>query len=227
MMYVNHYGIFQLDVEGEVYSILESQTLDYMYPQKVGEHLFYIERRQKIHGYYRIMCTQYSDACTPDEVLDFDERAIAFLHMVSEQEGFVIEYPHEIQKNDTIIACTCHHIKRQEHCWVSTELFTFSIPTVLLFFDSEQRLCESILPLLPRYCDDGIYYMSCIHGSNCLNIFHYDLKLHTISQKTFENARHCFGLWHIKDQKFFGGTIGQELKIYGFSGEDYINLPFI
>ncbi len=211
----NHYGIFQVNMQGEVDTIVLScassimyrqgieKGYDCLYPQKVHHTLFYIERKKKVQQYYRIMSMPYppidkeveTNSMQQDDkkvVIDFGEQAIAFLHMVSVSEGFVVSYPHEVEKESNSIQFTYHHIKKKKNEWHESELFSFAIPTDFLFLDTDMRLYESMLPLLPRHIGKHIYFTSSMLGSDNLTIFSYSIGLGSIKQITFALDSHYF-----------------------------------
>jgi len=239
------YGIYHVNMLGELKRIITFPKIDCMYPQKVNGELFYIERTIMNNGYrYRIMQAPYpqvvftsrvfsnenfdeqvnallaeegnkpanglitQDQCKP--MLDFEERPIAFLSMISEQEGFVIEHSIHIDKQDKTMLFLFHHIKKGKSDWECTYLFSFEIPLHLLLPESSSRLYESILPLLPKHYGNYIYYVDCSKSEqHMLNIFHYNLISGQHTQKTFgaEVHQNFFVPMAIGDKLFYGGTL--------------------
>ena len=233
----NRFGIFQLTIKGDVGCIVENSLADCLYPQKIDNLLFYIERS---NNNYRMMSVSYPEGllCNSDNfsdisdfdtqveeiidkqtrkekkrgvtnkqlIFDFKRQPIAFLHMISSSEGFVLEYDAYVDIKDDIILFSYLHLTKTDNSWYYDQLFSFAIPSVLLLADSPTRLYESILPLLPRHINNTIYFADARHQKN-LNIFRYDLGLGTTKQKTFtkSNNRHRFAPFVVNDKLFVGG----------------------
>ncbi len=192
--YHNNFGIFQIDYEGEVTPLCVKESVDCMYPQKVDASLFYIERDDRLQC--RIIKTEY----LPPQGADFQERLsshynqpqqffevasfttpIIFLNMVSAEEGFVVGHPALVHKTDSRITFDYYHLFQKDMIWQVERLFSFSIPSPLLFLGSDGRLYESLLPLLPRHRDTTIIYANAIESAP-ITLFTYDLTSHTIEQ---------------------------------------------
>jgi len=233
----NHYSIFQLTTEGDVCCLVYNPSGDCLYPQKIDNVLFYIER---IKNNYRMMCIPYPKILlhdidnfnsvsdfdiqvqkildkqikkeTMEEVnnqqliFDFKKQPIAFLHMISLTEGFLLEYDAYIDTKDDTILFSYLHLTKNGNTWQHNQLFSFGIPAALLLADSPARLYESILPLLPRHINNAIYFVN-VYKCN-LNIFRYDLDSGIVEQKTFVKIKnqHCFTPFVVKDELCFGGT---------------------
>ncbi len=233
----NRFGIFQLTMKGDVDCIVENPFADCLYPQKIDNLLFYIER---INNNYRLMSVSYPEMSLHNSdnfnaiddfdtqvqeiidkqvrkekkrevtnkqlIFDFKRQPIAFLHMISSSEGFVLEYDAYVDTKDDIILFSYLHLTKTDNSWYYDQLFSFAIPSVLLLADSPTRLYESILPLLPRHINNTIYFADARHQKN-LNIFRYDLGLGTTKQKTFtkSNNRHRFAPFVVNGKLFVGG----------------------
>ncbi len=233
----NRFGIFQLTMKGDVDSIVEDPFADCLYPQKIGNLLFYIER---INNNYHVMSVSYPEMLlhksdnfnTIDDfdtkvqkiidkqvrkekrrtvtnkqlIFDFKKQPIAFLHMISSSEGFVLEYDAYVDSKDDIILFSYLHLTKTDNSWHYNQLFSFAIPAALLLVDSPKRLYESMLPLLPRHINNAIYFADACHQQN-LNIFRYDLNLGITKQKTFtkSNNRHRFAPFVVNNKLFVGG----------------------
>ncbi len=184
--YKNNFGIFQIDYEGEVTPIYLHETADCMYPQKVYDELFYIERDHDWN--YRIMQAIYEPALGKNfeerhsfkenqqqdavEIIDFKKQPIVFLSMVSESEGFVVGHPPTVNRTEQAIYFEYYHLKK-ENDWHVEKLFSFNIPADLLFVGSPARLYESILPLLPRHYATKIMFTTADNTELSLSV--YDL----------------------------------------------------
>lgn len=146
----NRSKIYHADMSGEVIQIMASNTYDCLYPQKIQDQLFYIERSYCNEGCrYAIMQTPYpyipydeannfssmehfeirtqefitrlnnKDRKNNNDlhyekrmVADFGDQALAFLHMRSDTEGFVLEHPNRVDKHDKTIILSLYHIKK-------------------------------------------------------------------------------------------------------------------
>lgn len=233
----NYFGIFQLSIKGDVDCIVKIPFADCLYPQKIDDLLFYIERKK---NNYRIMSISYPnipqnnnfDETTDFDmkvekiierqtkkeienrvinkqlILDFKRQPIAFLHMISDNEGFVLEYDSYIDEKDDTILFSYLHLTKSGDSWHYNQLFSFSIPTLLLLTNSPTRLYESILPLLPRHINNTIYYVDSLQ-QKYLNIFCYDLNHNKIEQKTFsgKKGKSYFSPFLVDGQLIFGGSV--------------------
>lgn len=240
------FGIYQTDTQGQTYCLVHDDVSDAMYPQKVGDRLFYIERLGTAGSYqYSLVSIEYpeipkapamafnDDFCFEQRIqtllqersenvykymsrdkqhhIDFKSSAVAFLHMISSTEGFVVEFPEVIHKNDPAICFTYHHVIVQSQ-WHAEPLFTFSIPTRFLLADSADRLYESVLPFLPRHMNGKIFY-SDAHGQNHgLNLYVYDV-FKTLPLQLSKNVgvnANFFAPILFEGKMYFGGTIFSE-----------------
>ncbi len=237
----NRFGIFQLTIKGDVDCIVENPFADCLYPQKIDNLLFYIER---INNNYRMMSVSYPKMLlhntdnfnTIDDfdmqveeiidkqvkkekkrsvnnkqlIFDFKRQPIAFLHMISSTEGFVLEYDAYIDTKDETILFSYLHLTKKGIRWHYDQLFSFAIPASLLLADSPTRLYESILPLLPRHINNAIYYADARNEQN-INLFRYDFTVGTTEQKTFvknnkqRRNQHRFAPFVIDCKLFSGG----------------------
>ncbi len=171
------YTIFESSLDGEVRILIRDEDHDCLYPQKQGNQLFYIERCPT--GAHYLMVAPYltdHSVVDPDSVrnllIDFDKRCVAFLHMVSDTVGYCIEHPSSVSTDAKTIECSCHQMQKQvDGEWISSKLFTFTLPLELLIGHGESRLYESMLALLPRYHKGYVNFVSCKDE----NIFSLDI----------------------------------------------------
>lgn len=184
--YRDHFGIFQIDLDGQVSPICLQQDIDCMYPQKVGSHLFYIER--DLAWRYRVCRVPYhswqgtdfqdrinryqSSACISHEIISFDKTPIVFLKMVSDTRGYALSHPQQVSRCDREISFDYYAIIKKEAGWHKEKLFSFQIPGDLLLLGSPMRLYESLLPLLPRHQGTTIIYPTV--SQNELNLCAYN-----------------------------------------------------
>lgn len=192
----NHHALFYIDFpEHQIYCLQEHATRDYRFPQRVNGEIFYVEHhthddRPDSYAIMAIACPHYQSSITQENteeiirlypaparmVLDAGSRRILFLAMTSPESGYFVEH---LPSNDTErihLAC----------CSFERELFRFSIPnTLVMSEDITERLHETILPFLPRYTDNTIYFCSdCERADYTIDIFAYDKATGTIIQKT-------------------------------------------
>lgn len=223
----DNYGIFQFDTDANLAGLLSDLKKDFMYPQKIDSTLFYIERVKRGLGYqFRVMSVEYpahvdmkyddemiafkpqlSDRIAT-EVFDFHNEPIAFLHMQNVTMGYLVSYPERINEDSPYIVCSYYQLINDKG-WHEKRLFDFAIPTSMLFQSSEDRLYESILALLPRHLDNGIYFADATNSkSNNLNLFVYDSFHETLEQLTFADQpdQHYFGPILINNFLYCGGT---------------------
>jgi len=251
------FSIYQVDMQGNTEKIVTSDQADCLYPCKVADTLFYLERDdisavvcryqtdKHKHQHSRLMSVPYpyveskmepsfNDREHFDErvaqllqgdgerkkplvaegrkqkLIDFGTMPVAFLHMESATEGFVVEYPEGVEQHDTTLPLTYHRISLSEQGWGMEALFNFEVPLHLLWPSSTTRLYESMLPLLPRHTKDGIYFVDCVRSpeKQSLDIFLYTLD-GKIEQKTRGHGLHdlFFGVLPYDAILMYGGSI--------------------
>ena len=148
-------------------------------------------------------------------IVDFKEKPISFLKMISEDEGFFIAHPSQVERQDKVLQFDCYHIKKNNNdAWDCKTIFSFSLPAHLLFDVLDARLYESILPLLPRYHEGSIYFVDyqSTRTGGC-NIFRYDLALGIIEQKSFSRYEQLsFSPIFIDKKMFYGGIINEQCR---------------
>lgn len=223
--YQDYFGIFQIDWDGCVAPLVLKEGYDYLYPQKINDTLFFIERCKK--GHCKIVSTAFQayDDLPDDfnnsmvlylenqpvisELLSFDV-PIAFLHMVSEHEGYVVSHPHILLQKNPSVPFEYYHISYEKGIWQKTQLFAFTIPTALLA--GRNRLYESILPLLPRVCQMGIYYVDSSETA-CLGLYHFDTETHTKRTLVESAPQHLLGIVNHNYGIMYGGQLGGEVEM--------------
>ena len=151
----NNLSIFHADIENQKITCLqEKKSCDCMYPQKVKDDLFFVERTSD--NKYKIIKTNYlkkEEEQTAEQIIILNNGTspIAFLNMKSESEGFFISHPEVIDRQDKAVTFSCFHlIINADKNWQSKELFSFVLPINYIFGTNDQRLYESILPFLPK-----------------------------------------------------------------------------
>ena len=213
------FSIYSVNVDGDVNSLVSRNKKDCLYPQKMGDFIFYIERSkiatdEVTTNNYRIMKTDFysskQNRGTPEMIIEYNENPIIFLQMLSQTEGFLIEHPKTINREDTFILFHYQKIKYENDIWSREKIFSFAIPSSLLLHGSTEQLYESLLPILPRMVEGIIYFVDCSHNKkNRLELFSYELstnkrKLMCASQKQND---HFFVPFFSGDKLFVGGTV--------------------
>lgn len=149
------------------------------------------------------------EACTP--LIDYGRKPIAFLHMVSAEEGFVLSHPHEVDFQDARIDFEYDRIVLTTKGWQRHHLFEFSIPSHLLFANSSSCLYESLLPLLPRLYDGVLYFVDCKEDAayNNLNLYAYQLADHNVIQLSTATCINqlFFAPLKVGQKLFYGGSV--------------------
>jgi hypothetical protein len=202
-------------------------------PEKIEERVKAImqERSEVIHR-------SYGDASKKALIANFGNRPIAFLQMISDSFGIVIEHPTSINRSDNVIPFTCYAIELLNNEWNTRSLFSFAIPAQLLVSGSEQRLYESLLPLLLRY--DGektIFFVNANKFDQGLNIYSYRLDDRNIEQRSHsgQNGAMFFPPLCSKFGNWYGGTLtmtdelsaDQVCMYFDNDGDVCFNLPLV
>ncbi len=244
----HHGNLFHATIDGELCRLTVSKSSDYLYPQKVGEDFFFIEKDSEqnfsiIHTKYptdqlnehlkKINSEQnfqeqiklileendtsyhsYLDPSKFQKIIEFGHRNSAFLTMVSSQEGFFIEHPSVINKDDDFLEFLYNRLFYQNNQWNVETIFSFAIPLHLLLRKrGSSRLYESILPLLPLYQDGKVYFSHMDKADKTLNCYVYDIACKFIEQRTFSGTKqqHCFAPRPFGTSFFSGGVVVPEL----------------
>lgn len=213
--YNDNFALFELYDNGTLQCLRAEKGKDVMYPQKVGNQIFYIERcaTENVLGdiQYHITSISYQNSNLHSSeaklITNFYSTPIVFLTMTSEIEGFVVEHTQSIDSDDITTPFAYHHIRKEGDVWHKNLLFSFSIPTNL-FLSAEERLYESILPLLPCIINNKVYFVDCAKNKDTiLEPYFYDLKS-KITQKinVATQKGHCFVPMLCGNTLYFGGT---------------------
>jgi len=179
----DNFALLQLHDEGTMECLFKNNKKDCMYPQKIADTLFYIERSMinNVFHYCVMQCNYMVNSPLSQLIADFCDKSIIFLHMLSEQEGFVLEHEQNIESTALTTQFSYHRIIKQDDFWNKKFLFSFTIPIDLLL-PGEQRIYESLLPLLPRIIDNKVYFVSCSQNNFNLKPHYYDLITKTITK---------------------------------------------
>lgn len=188
-----------------------------LYPQKVGDQLFFIERiaEQAVFScsdFPQELLTYSNDESLtylPSPIYDlylFDH-PVAFLSMHDNDHGFVIGHPHEVNPTADLITFDYYALTREHDAWQARKLFHFTIPTPLLLSQSQMRFYESMLPLIPQHAGDAIYYLSA-HGES-LHLYSYVISTQSSHQLTAQPGIYCSPRF-AHNKLYYGGLITPE-----------------
>ncbi len=213
--YNNNFALFELHDDGSVEYLRAAEGKDYMYPQKIDSELFYIERCATKNSladvHYSIASCSYIKSNTPSTqaniIADFNNKPIIFLTMISDTQGFVLEHAQHIDTESPTTSFVYHHIIKEGGIWSTKALFSFCVPSYLLL-DNEERLYESILPLLPRIEGDKIYFVDCTKNTDyILEPYVYNLTTKVIQKIDLDQQKgHCFTPMLCGNMLYCGGT---------------------
>ena len=168
-----------------------------------------------------------------EKILDFGTQPVAFLYMLSDHDGFCIGHPTHLDRHDIVMPLTCYYVYRMTlsgsvsvsvgnerslvtPMWHLQELFTFQIPLELLLPESSSRLYESILPLLPYYDQEAIYFVDSadrVHPERtqtdtalALYCYHRSQKNITLISRALQTQQSYFAPLRIGNRLLFGGS---------------------
>lgn len=211
----NSFSIYEASVEGDVERIMEVKGNDCMYPSKVGDALFFLLRQSKPSAAAICKCTY--EKMAPGEAKAYEvlysqaDSAIMHLSMHSETEGFFITHESTVLLNRPCVPFNFYQLYYQNDRWQASFLFTFEIPTDLLF--GPERIHESVLPLLPRQAGRYIYFVTTVNAY--LAIHSYDLDSGTIKRHAQLN-RHIFVPLSENENLWYGGSLKNKEEELGF-----------
>ncbi len=209
----DYYGIFEIDWDGIVSNLACQDGVDFLYPQKVDDALFFVTRDAVESNKYTICVKPYSfidtmtERIVKREELISRNNPIAFLRMITQNRGYYVSYAPQLSSRDPIITFSYHELQKTE-AWIDRKLFSFSIPSYLIT-KGEKRLYESILPLLPKIDQKKIYFVDC-KKSQTLQLCQYDLALSEIEVIANENS-HIIGL--LDKIGLFGGELADKGRV--------------
>lgn len=168
--YQDKSNIYQLSITGDLQLLVQSSIADSLYPQKIDDSLYYIERsfdKKK----YCIKVVHYSPthldrSCSNNStmsLLNTGDQPIAFLYMQSSTIGYYVSYPASLEGQAACLPCAYHQLSydNKQATWNTEKLFDFSVPLDFLLPENKDRLYESFLPLLPTHTEQGIYFCDC------------------------------------------------------------------
>ena len=118
------FRIYQATIEGDVQTIISDEDSDALYPQKVNDQLFYIERTDSGSD---IIETSYIHPEQKKSIYCVHNSSIGWLQMISPMEGFFVQYKPSKKKEEHLFFAYHHLIKSMDH-WQVKILFSFAIP---------------------------------------------------------------------------------------------------
>ena len=154
----NVYNIFSSNTIGEVQRCTSGKDSDYVYPSKIGRTIFCVERDKysklfRIVNFTWLLCAydEKSVSLESKKVMFETARPISYLHMISDQEGFYLDYSaiNSCLLEDLLIFSCCRIFKNSDQSWSTETMFEFKIPSFYVLGKESNRLYESIAPLLP------------------------------------------------------------------------------
>lgn len=238
-----HSNLFYATDAGDLVRLTVSNSVDYLYPQKIQNKLFFIEKQEEQYAiktieYPETEIEQYLEKLRVDDILDtqhasykailpieqaqtithFEHKTIAFLQMHSEKLGFFIEHPELVNKQDETMLFGYYMLFHEAGSWSTKKLFDFSIPLYFLLpMRGKIRLYESILPLLPWYdhATEQVYFVDYDIKMDGLNVFVYTITDSLITQKTnLEFYGQSYFVPRLIDGRLFcGGTVVYDYKM--------------
>lgn len=163
------------------------------------------------------------DTSMTETVIAFGSCPVMHLTMISDTLGWVIEQPKRLAHDASFIMFACHIMYKIDDIWQSHHLFDFSIPTNYVLGNSNERLYESLLPLLPRYCNGAFYFVdSCQAGA--LTLYRYDpVRTHRVQLTPHGQF---FSPLNLGTHIICGGDISQ-MEWDENGGEIQVDLPIV
>lgn len=245
------YHLFCCDDEANKIQRLSCESIDFLYPQKIGDLFFCIKRT--IEGQFKI--TQQ-----PWQPISFNEHQIlsenvivpetlqqlCFLRMISNTEGFYLSAPStKRSKKDELYDFTCYHLLKSDDCfcdassrplqgdnekddrqgqWKTEELFSFQIQSK--YIHGDYRLYESIEPFLPKYSlQDYVYFSTYNKNKESFEMiaFHIPTKKNIkLEVNSLDDNQYKFFAPYIFKEKMYGGVIIKDTEIVDFTQKNLL-----
>ena len=180
------YQVFQSDDEGKVHRVTKEDAVDFLYPQKVDNNLFAIRRDidrkfEVIRQDWKLEQFNFRKEIKDYATLLKNNKPICFLNMISDHEGFFLEYSGFRLENETTYNFSCYRMVDEGEEWKKSYLFTFKIPVENISGFSSARLYESVEPFLPNYtCRDFVFFVDYSENAKSFGLYKY----HIPSKKT-------------------------------------------
>jgi hypothetical protein len=175
----SHFALFHGTTNDDLYQLTPKTKHDYLFPQKIDTHLFFIE--QFNDGSSSFSKASYPEIPLPPQKIDlveslrllskglFEEEHepllteesiqqlikfdidtnIAFLKMVSPTQGFYIQHPEEIDYGTSEIIFEYHSVVNNDDRWITKKLFNFTVSSELLIEQPRTGISRLYESLLP------------------------------------------------------------------------------
>ena len=190
----NRYGIYQVNLDGQLAVIIKNSSCDYLYPQKIGADLFFIRRDiSGNHCVEKIIYPQFKNVpISLDEAMDRAQEEFEYvdtaviniqnlkkinvinISMRNAHEGFFVEHVPMKSTSESALSFVLYTFVCDAHGeWNTKKLFLFSLPTSL-FFDNATMLRDPMQVLFPRITSEGIYFISLQENVTTLCLYFYD-----------------------------------------------------
>ena len=216
--YRDTFGIFEISSEGEVYPLVVHPDKDCMYPQIVGETIYYIERHKGIcslkkHHYMKVEGQEFVDRLAryeymAENVIEGLKTPYVFLFMPNETCAFMLSHPPTVSKKDQSILFSYHCVTHFDEGAKIEKLFDFTLPSSFIFSGSSGRLYEALLPFIPRHNNDQILYSSL--DNEKLGIFVYSQQDKKIYPLRIEPHEYFFAPLIGPNTIYLGGLLSDE-----------------
>lgn len=172
------FQIFQGDIQGSIEQLTCKSGYHALYPQKINDTLFYIER--SMNNSSSIVTIPYQPQSlatvennnTPTTIIPATDNQIGFLSMLSGNQGFYVQIDQQASNHNTY-QFAYHHITQEHNTWQDMQLFSFAIPAQ--YSTGADRLYESLEPFLPKYINNSIYFSSWNQQEQQFELYQYDL----------------------------------------------------
>ena len=227
------YQVFCCDDESNI-KRLSCLPIDFLYPQKIGDQLYCIQR--DLEGQFKIISQLWqpvdfaSHQILPESIiLPETNRPLCFLHMLSDVQGFYLQAPEfkQLSDNDSY-EFACYHLVKIDDQWMSEQLFVFNVP--LKYIHGSTRLYESIEPFLPNYSvENYVYYSTYNKDTNLFELLSIDISSKTTKnynddcmKKNGANNSQLFAP-HIFNSKIYCGKIFQDTRVMDFTQKDLMD----
>jgi hypothetical protein len=202
----NYYSIMQIEYPLEV---LKKATYSLKELNKFSDQVY--EDQLKTYSYH-----QYLDLKTAEKIFSSD-KAISFLTMINQTEGFFLEHPEKINRDESTITFKYYKLFKNNNLWKTTFLFNFTVPIHLIVSKrGKNRLYESILPLLPYYDKENLtlYFVDYAAAKDVLNVFSYHCITEEKKQLTDCQffSQSYFTPRAINQSLFCGGTLMKQIR---------------
>ena len=241
----DNFSIFLCDVSDrdvELYSLHNQDYVDRLYPCKINNTLFYIEKNES--GSYCFCKIGWNPQMYGKDQLIFQRQSqtlwksdssLCFLHMEDDNNGFVLE--HNNQSNNTdLFSLSCGSLTLIDNNWTMDKLFEFALPLKLLTGTDKTRLYESIDPFLPSYSSSWIYFVTYDQNLGRCKVLRYNKELKMTEEienqkRSFEAFNYIFAPLVVDDNVYFGFTthntksINNALQINEMNGSIKCFLP--